>query len=414
MLNYGRMAQKEHNKKGGKSHIPSVKPPKAGMRWWVALIIALFSSITISIVVFVFATRIFVANDYSAPEDDTSEFIVEVLSHDLIAPNINLSAFIDEDSCEAIIDPAQMYVEALASTQVLNVLVPIILSGGSDSLEETNERLTRLANLGVSATIFVDAQKLENDAWEGLADNITSWQEDGHEIALEFFMPTNGDLEQMEMPDTDQWPYGTWLTWAHDQEQIIEDVCDCELTTWSGNISYSKIYDVMEELGFETHAGVAGTPIHGDWKKQGLGDMINLWTPAGGHDVESLLELDPEGETIFVPSSFVPCSDIGSHVILEEDQDFYNTYLYLSMIVGYAGNPNTLTLNLDQAFLDLTYGDKEAVEEGLFEWIETILLPLKNRGDLILSTYSDVTDSYQEFATQINDFDALLLDEEAL
>jgi len=117
---------------------------------------------------------------------------------------------------------------------------------------EHMNRIVQVANsLGIRLTIHL-AKDFADMATSTGMEAVFVWASTGHDVGLYF--DEEEQLGVTSFEEADDVPYGTWLSAIHDLQIEVQELCGCQVTSFSGGGSFSRLYDVGNELGMVAHS----------------------------------------------------------------------------------------------------------------------------------------------------------------
>ncbi len=386
-----------------------VEPPKARGALWVYFVMLSFVVVTAFVVV-VFSI---VDNGTEVTEgaEGTKDVEEKLYSHfsvvTPIAQSDHYTGSVDECAFAIKTDistlPVPTSPERIAESVylLLNIEINDAPEYAEDSTGEETEqddaftrdfaRLKRLVGIAdehnIPLTIGLQPPFTDRLQRQGVSE-LKSWSEYGHEIAIRYDGATR------------ETPYGQWLSSLHDLQNQLEELCNCEVTSWSGGDDYLGIFDVANELGFSATYGWSE-------EEQNIPEafaVMNPWMPVSGGSAEALKQFDPDGTIVFLPSGVYPAHCVGSDNIafpLSADNFIYTTsalYETLESAVDKKVNVFIASLSLN-GFAQVS---DDEVEFTVFDtWLTEIIDPLIARRWLKPSTVYEAARAYELWLTTV-------------
>lgn len=378
-----------------------VEPPKARGRWWVYLVMLVFIAATTAIVVDVFV----VGKDTKSTAGTDS--VAGVQQEEKVYSYLSVvTPVAQSDHYTGSASECALALKTEAATQpmpelpkrinepvyfLLNVEIKDLSEYQDDVFIRDFERLKRLVAIAddhhIPLTIGLQTPFTDRLQLQG-ATELNNWTTQGHEIAIRYDGATS------------ETPYGEWLSSLHDLRSQLEQLCNCEVTSWSGGDEYLAIFDVAHELAFQATYGWSD-------EEQSIPEafaVTNPWTPAGGGSVEALEQFDPDGTIVFLPSGVYPAHCVGSDNVafpISSLNLIYTTaalYETLRSAVDQKINVFTASLSLN-AFAEV--GDDEAEFTAFDGWLTDFIDPLVSRRWLRVSTVQGAAQAYVSWVKSV-------------
>lgn len=401
--------------------LPSVTPPKAPLHGWVYVLILFFSFATLAVVGYAFfdakqtvsntevATESLPAAASESTSVSSSVSVLETVkspSYLSVAQIPDQRIFFSDDQNFCHTEANQTAIVAEKPNTVPDVLrFNLVLAA---DIPEATDEVSFQAELDLMdelITLF-SKHKLKTtiqltSPFITLADKLDSplvatWAKAGNEVAISFDPIAAFGVGQSDVPAV---PFGSWLLALHKQQVELEDLCRCEVTSWTGGGEYPRLFQAAKELGLTTFSGW----VSADGQTPSDFLTVNPWAPVSAGTLTEMKTFDAFGSVVYLPNGVYPetCPDAGYAVgPFDADAMSYLTPAFYASLASTSSDYINLhrLIVTPQAFDNLF--DDVSELSAWNDWLTSTVDPYVKSGKVLSSTDSATGSAYVDWLDQ--------------